>query len=180
MEFVPILWWSDGWIMEVRRRSWRVSPLPLIIKPSTTAGQVHHTCHHEQRCFIIPYNRADQLRSNCPWHRPTRICDHCCRRLHQRQNRPPYDECYRQSAKRGSAKKKKGWGGGGRNVLEFGGSDRKEKKKEGKKRKGVRGRRKKGGKRKKRKKYGTCVEEEKKREKKGKKEMLSQYFHNKF
>ena len=134
MEFVPILQWSDGWIMEVRRRSWRVSPLSPIIKPSTTAGQVHHTCHHEQRCFIITSNRADQLRSNCPRHRPTRIRD--CRRrcLYQWQNRPPYDECYRQSAKRRSAKKEKG-GGGGRNVLEFEGSDRKEKKKEGKKKK---------------------------------------------
>ena len=32
---------------------------------STAASQVHHTCRHERRCFIIPSNRAVQLRSNC-------------------------------------------------------------------------------------------------------------------
>ena len=130
MDFVPVLRWSSGWIMEVWRRSWRVSPLPPITKPSTAAGQVHHTCRHEQRCFIINSNRADQLRSNRHRHRPIRIRDRRHRRLCQRQNHPPYDGCYKWSAKEKRKRKRKSKRG--RNVLVFGGSDRKEKKKEGK------------------------------------------------
>ena len=34
-------------------------------QPSITADQVHHTCRHERRCFIVPSNWANQLRSNC-------------------------------------------------------------------------------------------------------------------
>nr|POE79257.1 hypothetical protein CFP56_15199 [Quercus suber] len=49
-------------------------PLPLVVKPSIAAGQVHNTCRRERRYFIIPSNRADQLRSSRPWHKPTRIC----------------------------------------------------------------------------------------------------------